>query len=118
FATRFFRAFNELRNYFLPHHIMGETLPLIGQRRVFRERLAALQALMMVPRSRTDLICSTLHMLALSAVFSVLTLAFTGHPLPRSLEQLCCHYYFSFLLLFKKALFIQTIPLTTSSLLK
>ncbi len=47
-AARFCCAFDELRNYLRPRQRMGETVSLEQQRRVFRERLAALQALMMV----------------------------------------------------------------------
>ncbi len=47
-AARFCCAFDELRNYLRPRQRMGETVSLEQQRRVFCERLAALQALMMV----------------------------------------------------------------------
>jgi putative transposase len=46
-AARFCRAFDELRNYLRPPQRMGETVLLAQHRQVFRERLAALQALMM-----------------------------------------------------------------------
>jgi putative transposase len=42
-AARFCRAFDELRNYFRPHYTMGETPSLPEQRRLFCEKLAALQ---------------------------------------------------------------------------
>ena len=45
-AARFCHAFDELRNYFRPRHTMGETLSLLEQRRLFCEKLAALQLLM------------------------------------------------------------------------
>jgi putative transposase len=45
-AARFCRAFDELRNYFRSRSTMGESLSLMEQRRLFCERLAALQLLM------------------------------------------------------------------------
>jgi transposase-like protein len=42
-AARFCHAFDELRNYFRPRHTMGETQSLLEQRRLFCEKLAALQ---------------------------------------------------------------------------
>lgn len=45
-AARFCRAFDESRSYFRPWHTERETLPLMQQRQNFRERLAALQELM------------------------------------------------------------------------
>jgi transposase-like protein len=45
-AARFCCAFDGLRNYFRPRHTMGETISLTEQRRLFCERLAALQLLM------------------------------------------------------------------------
>lgn len=47
-ATRFCRAIDELREYLRFRHTMGETVPLAVQRQMFRQRLAALQALMAV----------------------------------------------------------------------
>jgi putative transposase len=44
-AARFCSAFDELRNYFRPCHIMGEAMSLTQQRRLFCERLAALHHL-------------------------------------------------------------------------
>lgn len=43
-AVRFCCAFDELRNYFRPRHTTGESVSLLEQRQVFRQRLAALQA--------------------------------------------------------------------------
>jgi hypothetical protein len=34
---------DELRQYFRPHHTKKETLPLVQQRQLFRERLLVLQ---------------------------------------------------------------------------
>jgi transposase-like protein len=45
-AAQFCRAFDELRQYFRPRSRERETLSLAQQRLLFRERLAALQALM------------------------------------------------------------------------
>ncbi|GHO82609.1 IS6 family transposase [Dictyobacter formicarum] len=45
-AARFCRAFDELRQYFRYRSPTRETLPLAQQRRIFCERLAALQGLM------------------------------------------------------------------------
>lgn len=45
-VARFCRAFDEVRNYFRVRHSMGETLSLTEQRRLFYERLVALQLLM------------------------------------------------------------------------
>jgi putative transposase len=45
-AARFCRAFDELRQYFRYRSTARETLPLAHQRRIFCERLAALQELM------------------------------------------------------------------------
>ena len=45
-ATRFCRAFDALRQYFRPRHMEKETLPLMQQRQLFRERLFVLQQLM------------------------------------------------------------------------
>ena len=45
-AFHFCRAFDELRQYFRPRHTERETMPLAQQRRIFRERLAALHELM------------------------------------------------------------------------
>lgn len=45
-ATRFYRAFDELRQYFRPRSTMGETVSLAQQRRIFRERFGALQVRM------------------------------------------------------------------------
>ena len=47
-AARFCRAFDELRNYFRSRHTMGEMLSLLEQRRLFCEKLAALQRLMLM----------------------------------------------------------------------
>jgi putative transposase len=44
-AARFCSAFDELRNYFRPRRIMGESISLAERRRVFLDRLVALQAL-------------------------------------------------------------------------
>jgi len=45
-AARFCRAFDEVRNYLRPRHTMGESVSLAEQRRLFCERLASLQTLM------------------------------------------------------------------------
>lgn len=45
-AARFCRAFDEVRNYLRPRHTMGEFVSLAQQRRLFCERLASLQTLM------------------------------------------------------------------------
>ncbi len=45
-ATRFCRAFDEVRNYLRPRHTMGEFVSLAQQRRLFYERLASLRTLM------------------------------------------------------------------------
>ena len=45
-APRFCRAFDEVRHYFRPRHMTGETVSLAQQRQLFCERLAGLQALM------------------------------------------------------------------------
>ena len=45
-AARFCCAFDELRHYLRPRHTERETLPLTQQRRIFCERLATLQELM------------------------------------------------------------------------
>jgi putative transposase len=45
-AARFCCAFNELRNYLRFRQSMGEKVSLTKQRQIFRERLAALQALL------------------------------------------------------------------------
>src|SRR5437879_6458200 len=45
-AARFCRAFDELRQHFRSRHTVKETVPLMQQRQFFRERLAALQELM------------------------------------------------------------------------
>jgi putative transposase len=45
-AARFCCTFDELRTYFRSRHSMGETISLTEQRRLFCERLAALQLLM------------------------------------------------------------------------
>src|SRR5581483_7502984 len=45
-AARFCSAFDELHQYFRSRRTESETMPLAQQRRVFRERLAALQELM------------------------------------------------------------------------
>jgi hypothetical protein len=50
-AAHFWRAFDELRNYFRPRHTMGETVSLAQQRQLFCERLAGLQALMVAASS-------------------------------------------------------------------
>jgi putative transposase len=47
-AARFCRAFDELRTYFRSRHPMGETLSLLEQRRLFCEKLAALQRRMLM----------------------------------------------------------------------
>jgi putative transposase len=47
-AARFCRAFDEVRNYFRPRPTMRQTLSLMEQRRLFFERLAALQLLMRI----------------------------------------------------------------------
>jgi putative transposase len=44
-AARFCRAFDELRSYFRSRHTERETLPLVQQRQIFRERLVVLQEL-------------------------------------------------------------------------
>jgi transposase-like protein len=44
-AARFCRAFDELRDYFRSHYTERETIPPALQRRLFCERLAALQKL-------------------------------------------------------------------------
>jgi len=44
-AARFCRAFDELRNYFRPRCKMGEAVQLAQQRRLFRQRLDTLKAL-------------------------------------------------------------------------
>jgi putative transposase len=45
-AARFCRAFDELQQYFRPPHTAKGIMPLAQQRQLFRERLAALQELM------------------------------------------------------------------------
>jgi putative transposase len=45
-AARFCHAFDELHNYFRPRHTMGEAPSLLEQRRLFCEKLAALQCWM------------------------------------------------------------------------
>jgi putative transposase len=45
-ATRFCRAFDELRNYLRPRCTMGEQIPLSEQRQAFLQRLTTLQRLM------------------------------------------------------------------------
>jgi putative transposase len=47
-AARFCCAFDELRNYFRLHRTTGEIMSLAEQRRLFREKLAALQLLMWI----------------------------------------------------------------------
>ncbi len=47
-AARFCCAFDELRNYLRPRHIMGESISLSGRRQAFLDRLVALQALLQV----------------------------------------------------------------------
>jgi transposase-like protein len=47
-AARFCCAFDELRNYFRPRHVMGEVLSLAERRRAFLKRLVALQELLQV----------------------------------------------------------------------
>jgi transposase-like protein len=46
-ASRFCRAFDELHHYFRPRSIRGEVLSLAEQRRLFCQRFAHLQTLMM-----------------------------------------------------------------------
>jgi putative transposase len=43
-AARFCCAYDELRNYLRPRHIMGEGVSLLEQRQTFLQRLAVLQA--------------------------------------------------------------------------
>ena len=47
-ATRFCRAFDELRQFFRFRTAMNQSVPLAQQRALFRQRLAALQALVQV----------------------------------------------------------------------
>ena len=80
-AARFCCAFDELRNYLRPRQRMGETVSLEQQRRVFRERLAALQALMMVAslpseRCLRNVECADTHLRVLSSDTSTSTSIF------------------------------------------
>jgi transposase-like protein len=45
-ASRFCCAFDEVRNYFRPRRILGESISLSERRRAFLDRLVALQALL------------------------------------------------------------------------
>ncbi|GHP00335.1 hypothetical protein KSF_103820 [Reticulibacter mediterranei] len=47
-AARFCRAFDELRQFFRFRTTMNQSVPLAGQRALFRQRLATLQALVRV----------------------------------------------------------------------
>ncbi len=46
-AARFCRVYDEQRNYFRPRSKLYEVVPLAEQRRLFRQRFAAMQELLL-----------------------------------------------------------------------